>query len=265
MDFGVDLVTVLALVGVATIAGCIDAIAGGGGLLTLPSLLLAGLDPVSALATNKVQGAAGSVSATVHFARKGLIDWRLGRWIMLASGVAAVLGALCVTFLSREALNIAVPIVLILIAGYFIFARRLGDADRRARIPAALFLITVTPPIGFYDGFFGPGTGSFFMVGFISLLGYGVIRATAHTKLANASSNVGALALFTLTGGANWPLGLAMAVGAFCGAQIGSRLAIRAGARLIRPLLVVICCAMALRLLLSPGNPIHRLLVSLGS
>lgn len=261
--FGLEWDVVAALVGVATVAGCIDAIAGGGGLLTLPSLLLAGLDPVAALATNKVQGTAGSVSATVHFARQGLIDWRLGRWIMLASGVAAVFGALSVSLLPKDFLDFAVPVILVAIAAYFALARRLGDADRKARWPAPLVLATVVPLIGYYDGFFGPGTGSFFTAAFISLLGFGVLRATAHTKLANASSNVGAVTLFTLTGGAHWGIGLAMAAGAFVGAQIGSRIAVRAGAKIIRPLLVVICCAMALRLLLQPTNPLHLWLAGL--
>lgn len=257
--FGLEIEWVAALVAVAALAGCIDAIAGGGGLITLPALMIAGLDPATALATNKLQGSAGSVSATVAFARRGLIDWRLGRPIMIASGGAAMIGALCVSLLSKAVLDAAVPVVLIAIALYFALSRRLGDEDRRARMPTPLFLLTLVPAIGFYDGFFGPGTGSFFTVGFISLLGFGAIRATAHTKLANASSNVGALAMFALTGAMNWGLGLAMAVGALLGAQIGSRLAIRGGARLIRPLIVVVCCAMALRLLSDPANPLRHL------
>jgi uncharacterized membrane protein YfcA len=261
--FGLETEIVAALFGVAVLAACIDAIAGGGGLLTVPALLLAGLDPAAALATNKLQGSAGSVSATVHFARRGLVDWRLGRRLMVASGGAAVLGALSVSLLSQSVLDVAVPLILITIAVYFALARRMSDDDRHARLATGLFLVSVVPVIGFYDGFFGPGTGSFFMVGFVSLLGYGVIRATAHTKLANASSNVGALALFSLTGHMNWGLGLTMALGAFMGAQIGSRLAIRAGARLIRPLLVVVCCAMALRLLLQPSNPLHQWMAEL--
>ena len=96
------------------------------------------------------------------------------------------------------------------------------------------------------------------MVGFVTLLGLGVVRATAHTKLANAASNLGSLALFAASGHVVWPIGLAMAVGAFLGAQIGSGLAVRLGARLIRPLLVTIACAMALRLLSNPANPLRQ-------
>ncbi|MFO1169303.1 MAG: TSUP family transporter, partial [Rhodoblastus sp.] len=125
--------------------------------------------------------------------------------------------------------------------------------------------LTIVPLIGFYDGLFGPGAGSFYVIGFIALLGFGIIKATAHTKLANAASNVGGLALYAATGAVVWPIGLAMAVFAFLGAQIGSRLAMRIGARLIKPMLVLISCAMAARLLADPSNPIRMAISSLAS
>ena len=117
---------------------------------------------------------------------------------------------------------------------------------------------TTVPLVGFYDGVLGPGAGSFYMIAFVTLAGYGVLKATAHTKLANAASNLGSLSLFVLKGVVIWPVGLAMALGAFIGAQVGSRLAMRFGPRLIRPLLVVISCAMAVKLLADPANPIRQ-------
>lgn len=260
---GVDIGTVAGLFGVAVVAGCCDAIAGGGGLLTLPALLLAGLDPVSAIATNKLQGAAGSCSATVAFARRGLIRWREALPAALGAGLASVAGALCVSLLPKGFLNALVPVLLLGIAAYFATARRIRNEDATARISPALFAMTLAPAVGFYDGVFGPGAGSFYMIGFVTLLGLGVVRATAHTKLANAASNVCSLGLFAVQGVIVWPVGLAMAVGAFLGAQAGSVLAMRLGARLIRPLLVVIACAMALRLLSDPGNPLRRAVVGL--
>lgn len=257
---GIDIEIIAALVAVAAIAGCVDAIAGGGGLLTVPALLLAGLDPVSALATNKLQGTASSISSTSAFARRGLIHWRTAWPVALASGTAAVFGAMSVTLLPDGLLAATIPILLVVIAIYFATARRMGNDDAHARIPAWAFVAFFIPAIGFYDGIFGPGTGSFFMVGFVSLLGYGVLRATAHTKLANAASNIGALSFFWATGSIVWPIGLAMAAGAFLGAQIGSGLAVRFGARLIRPLIVVIACAMAARLLADADNPLRVVL-----
>lgn len=253
-----DPATFAILCAVALVAGCVDAIAGGGGLLTVPALLMAGLDPVAAIATNKAQGAAGALSSTFAFVRAGRIDWRIGAPVALAATAAGVAGAFSIRLLSRGALEALAPLLLILIAGYFLLAPKLSDADARARMSFAIFALVVVPIVGFYDGVFGPGAGSFYVVGFIALLGFGVVKATAHTKLANAASNVGGLALYAATGAVVWPVGLAMAVFAFLGAQIGARLAMRIGARLIRPLLVVVSCAMAIRLLADPANPLRQ-------
>lgn len=258
MIAGVDAGTLAGLFGVAVVAGCCDAIAGGGGLMTLPALLLAGFDPVSAIATNKLQGSAGSVSASLAFARRGLIRWPEALPAALGAGAASVAGALCVSLLPRGVLDALVPLLLVGIALYFATARCIRNEDAAARTTPGLFALTLAPAVGFYDGVFGPGAGAFYMIGFVTLLGLGVVRATAHTKLANAASNLGSLALFTIQGVVIWPVGLAMALGAFLGAQVGSALAVRLGARLIRPLLVVIACAMAVRLLSDPANPLRR-------
>lgn len=253
----VDPALVAGLFAVATVAGCVDAIAGGGGLITLPALLLAGLDPVSAIATNKLQSSAGSVSATVAFARRGLIRWPAAWPAALAAGLASVAGALCVSLTPRAVLDAGVPVLLVGIALYFALAKRMNSEDATAQVSPSLFALTWAPAVGFYDGVFGPGAGAFYMIGFVTLLGLGVVRATAHTKLSNAASNLGSLALFAASGHVVWIVGLAMAAGAFLGAQIGSMLAVRLGARLIRPLLVTIACAMAIRLLSNPENPLR--------
>lgn len=243
---------------VAALAGALDAIAGGGGLVTLPALLLAGLSPVHALGTNKLQGAVSAISSTSAFARRGLIDWKSALPVALAAAAAGLCGALCASLLSPQLLRAVVPILLIGIALYFGFSRALKSEDVAPRLALIPFACFVAPLVGFYDGIFGPGAGAFYMVAIVTLLGYGVLRATAHTKLANAASNLGSLSLFVLKGVVIWPVGLAMALGAFIGAQVGSRLAMRFGPRLIRPLLVVISCAMAVKLLADPANPIRQ-------
>ncbi|MHC2019175.1 TSUP family transporter [Methylobacterium sp. CM6247] len=258
MIFGVDISLVAGLFAVAVAAGCVDAIAGGGGLITVPALLLSGLDPVSAIATNKLQGSAGAISSTIAFARRGHIHWPAAWKIALSAGLSSIGGALCVSLLPRPVLDAAVPVLLIGIAFYFAFARRMSSEDAAARMRPGLFALTWAPAVGFYDGVFGPGAGAFYMIGFVTLLGLGVVRATAHTKLANAASNLGSLALFAASGHVVWTIGIAMAFGAFIGAQIGSILAIRLGAKLIRPLLVTIACAMAIRLLSNPENPLRQ-------
>lgn len=253
----------LMLFGVAVIAACFDAIAGGGGLITVPSLILAGLDPASAIATNKLLGAAGTCSSTYAFARRGLIEWRAIWPIIPIAAAASIAGALCVSLIPSNVLAATIPVMLVAIAIYFGTARRMTNEDATQRLPLWGFLAFFVPLVGFYDGLFGPGAGSFYMIGFVALMGQGVLRATAHTKLANCSSNLGGLALFSVSGLIVWPVGLVMAAGSLIGAQLGSVLAVKFGAKIIRPLLVIIACAMAVRLLSDPQNPLRQFVAGL--
>ena len=194
MELGIEAVAVLAAV--AVVAGMLDAIAGGGGLITVPALLLAGLDPVVAVATNKLQGVFGTASATFAFARAGKIDLPSAWPMAVLAAIGAMAGAVAVRILPGAWLAGLVPLLLIGMALYFGLSPRMTDADARRRMAPALFAATVVPLVGFYDGFFGPGAGSFYMMGFVTLLGLGVVRATGQTKLLNLASNGGSLALF---------------------------------------------------------------------
>ncbi len=254
---GLEIEIVALLCGAALAAGFVDAIAGGGGLITVPALLLAGLDPVTAVATNKAQGVFGSGSATFAFARARMIDWRSAGPMAAIAAIGSVLGALAVAILPVDALRIAMPVLLVAMALYFALSRRVTDADAKARMTPLVFALTVVAAVGFYDGLFGPGAGSFYTLGFVTLLGYGAVKATAHTKLVNFASNAGSLALFAAAGQVLWPVGLLMGVCALAGAQVGARLAVRHGARLIRPLIVLVCAGVALRLLLDPAHPVR--------
>ena len=139
----------------------LDAIAGGGGLITVPALLLAGLDPVVAVATNKLQGVFGTASATFAFARAGKIDWSSAWPMAVLAAIGAMAGAVAVRVLPGAWLAGLVPLLLIGMALYFGLSPRMTDADARRRMAPALFAATVVPLVGFYDGFFGPGAGSF--------------------------------------------------------------------------------------------------------
>ena len=243
-------IEILALLTIAAfLAGFVDAIAGGGGLITVPALLLAGVPPVTALGTNKLQGLFGSGSATLAYAARGHVD--LGK--QLPSAVLAFAGALAgaglATILPGDILRQLLPFLLIAIALYFGFKKGLGDSDRAERLGPFWFMVGIVPAIGFYDGLFGPGTGSFFMLAFVALAGYGLLKATAHTKLLNFASNLGGLAGFVLAGAVLWKIGLLMGIAQFLGARLGATLAMKNGARIVRPLLVVTCVALAIRLL----------------
>jgi uncharacterized membrane protein YfcA len=256
----IELSLILIMAGVALLAGFFDAIAGGGGLITLPALLLAGVDPLVAIATNKFQAASATVSATAAFARKGMIEWRSGLPMAVMAFIGGGLGALSVNLIPRATLEALVPILLIGVAVYFALSPKLNNDERRARLPVVVFCLTLAPLIGFYDGVFGPGVGSFFMVAFVLVMGQGILRAMCNSKLLNASCNLGALLVFAMMGNILLPLALAMAAGAFIGAQLGARCAVRFGSQLIKPLLIGVCCLMAGKLLLSPGSPWHGLL-----
>ena len=248
VEVGLDILLLLALAGF--VAGFIDSIAGGGGLITVPALLLAGLSPVEALGTNKLQSVFGSGSATYAYASAGLVDVRRQLRPAALSCLGSIAGALLATVLPGEWLRMALPPMLVVIALYFALKPNVGDVDRAQRISPFLFGLTVVPLIGFYDGLFGPGTGSFFMLAFVTLAGYGILKATAHTKLLNFSSNLGSLALFAAVGVVSWKIGLAMGAAQFLGARLGAKLAMKTGARLIKPLLVATCVVLAIRLLM---------------
>jgi uncharacterized protein len=254
MEF--EITTLLLLAAVGLIAGFVDAIAGGGGLLCLPALLLAGLDPVSALATNKLQGTFGTGSATIAYARKGHINWRENAPAIATTFLGAALGVAAISYAPTKFLSAALPILLITMAVYFALSPKLSNEPSTPRMAQSKFTYGLAPAIGFYDGIFGPGTGSFFMLTFVSLLGQGILKASANTKLLNFTSNIAALLVFAFSGKIVIVIGLAMGVAQFIGAQLGSTLAMKKGANLIRPLLVIVCITMAVKLLLAPDNPI---------
>lgn len=244
----------------AFIAGFIDSIAGGGGLITVPVLLLSGFTPAEALGTNKLQSLFGSGSATIAYALKGHVDLRAqlpSAALAFAGGVA---GALLAALVPGDVLRALLPVLLIVIALYFLLKPNLDDIDRQRRLSPLLFGATIVPAIGFYDGLFGPGTGSFFMMAFVTLAGYGVLKATAHTKLLNFASNVGGFAAFALVGAMVWKVGLLMGAAQFVGARLGASMAMRGGARLIKPMLVLACIALAIRLLWDETNPLRAML-----
>ncbi|WP_224701293.1 TSUP family transporter [Devosia aquimaris] len=246
-----DPLVLLALAGVGMLAGFVDAIAGGGGMIALPALLSAGLSPVAALATNKLQGSIGTAMAALTFWRRGLVSIRALLPAMLLTFAGSLSGALVVKQLDVSLLDIAVPAALIGIALYFLFAPNLSDVDRTARLSFPVFVPVMGFCLGFYDGVFGPGTGSFFAIGFVTLFGLGLTRASGNTKVLNLVSNLAALSIFILAGDVVWPAGLAMAAGQVAGGYLGARTGIRFGAKVIRPLVVVVSIALALRILLT--------------
>ena len=248
MELSFDIVALLFIV--ACFAGFIDAAAGGGGLITIPALLFTGIPPVQALGTNKFQACFGSFSASLHFIRQGLVSPR--RMLLMISTVAitAALGAYTVQLLDPQLLLNFLPAVFIAIAIYSLVTKQLGGKSTKPRINHAQFAITAAPCVGFYDGFAGPGTGTFFALAFVKLLGMDFVTATAHAKILNFTSNLSSLIVFAWSGQILVAAGLCMAAGQFLGAKLGARAVIHKGAGFIRLLTVVMSVAISLSLLL---------------
>ena len=255
--------TLVILMAVAFVAGFVDAIAGGGGLIAIPALLLAGLSPLATLGTGKLQALFGAGMAALTYARGGYFRWR-DVWVLSASALlGSIVGALLAASLPTDFLRAILPIMLIVIAAYFALKPSLDDLDRERRLSVAAFGATAAPIIGFYDGVFGPGAGSLYMIAFVAFAGMGVLRATAHTKLLNFASNVGGFVVFATFGVVNWRIGLAMGAMQVLGAWLGARMAMRIGSRLIKPLIVVVCVALAIRILADETNPVREFLSTL--
>lgn len=237
----------------ALVAGTIDAMAGGGGLLNIPGLMATGLDAVPAMATNKFQGVFGTAAAAYRF-------WREGKLVLkqcLAGAALAffgsVLGAYAVTQVAPDNLKLFIPFLLMAIAFWVLLSPRLGDVDARPRLSLRAYTVLFTPLIGFYDGFLGPGAGSFFALSMVFFLGLKLDIATARAKFFNFMSNLGPLLFFLFAGKIVWPFALVMTAGNIIGGNLGARLVITYGTSLIRPLLVLTSLAMSIKLLHQQG------------
>lgn len=228
-----------AMTAAAVVAGFIDAIAGGGGLVTVPALLAAGIPPVSAIATNKLQSTFGVAISCWRYAKTGLIDFRGYAGTVALIFVAAFTGSIALQMVSNAVLGRVMPVMILAVVAYVLLSPRMTDADSHERLGRAAYA-PVGGLIGFYDGFFGPGAGSFYSTSLVALRGMGLTRASANTKLFNFTSNFASLLLFGMGDKVLVLLGIVMAAGAMTGAWIGAHVAIRFGARVIRPLLVAI-------------------------
>lgn len=244
-----ELTTLIALGITAIVAGFIDSMAGGGGLITIPALMAAGVPPTMALATNKLQACFGSFSSASYFWRQGMVSIRTLLPAIVLTFMGSVAGTLCVQLIDPSHLAVMLPFLLVGFALYFLFSPRVSDEDSHRRLSPSLFALFVGTGVGFYDGFFGPGTGSFFAIAFVALAGHGIAKATAHAKVLNFTANVASLIFFLIGGKVLITAGLSMAVGQIIGARLGSRMVVKQGVKLIKPLLVTMSLLMCTRLL----------------
>ena len=242
MDFAVE--TLLFLFFAAAVAGFMDTLAGGGGLITIPALVVSGVPPLAALGTNKLQSSFGSGTASFLLFKNKRIHWLELRSMMLAAFIGSAVGTVIVQFIDTKVLGFMIPLVLVIIAVYFVTAPYLKLESTQARMSASTYQKTVLPAIGVYDGMFGPGTGSFLAVAGVSLRGLELIKATATAKPLNFATNIASLIAFIFAGQIMWLAGLAMIVGQFIGAWMGSHYLFKVNPRILRILIVMICLVM---------------------
>lgn len=244
-SFSVEILSLLFLV--AVIAGCLDTLAGGGGLISLPALILAGVPPLAALGTNKLQGSMGTATATFLMIKKGRITWSEIKPLTLSAFIGSALGTLALQWINTSTLSLVIPLVLLFIAFYFLISPAPKNTGSIAKLSDKQYTTSVVPAIGFYDGMFGPGTGSFFALAGVLCRGHDLINSTARAKPLNFATNFASLIVFIAAGHVVWIAGLLMMLGQVIGAWLGSHFLYKINPAYLRWIVVLMCTGMLVR------------------
>jgi uncharacterized protein len=239
------------LLAASFLAGLVDAVAGGGGLVQLPALfiLCPELPVATALGTNKVASICGTATAVRSYALHVRVPWRVVGWCAPTAAVASYVGAEVVRYVDPAVLKPFILVLIVLVAVYTFRRKDLGETPMLKLDPSRALLLSMLTGLllGFYDGFFGPGTGSFLIFVFVTLFGFRFLEASASAKIVNLSTNIAACASFLLAGHVRLTLGLPMALCNVAGSLVGTRLAVRNGTRFIRALFLVVLGAIIIR------------------
>ena len=238
---------ILFLFSVALVAGFIDTLAGGGGLITIPSLLLCGIPPLQALGTNKFQSVMGTATATYMLHKAKAINWQQMKLPLLYAFAGSVLGTLAVQFIDKRALSFVIPVVLIIIATYFLLSPLFPAENSKITLPEKTYNKSIISLIGTYDGMFGPGTGSFFALAGVALRGKKLIDATIVAKPLNCATNCASLIVFLFSGHIVWIIGVSMMLGQFIGARLGACMLFKINKNVLRYLIVFMCIGMLIK------------------
>ncbi|MFD2614296.1 sulfite exporter TauE/SafE family protein [Paenibacillus gansuensis] len=235
----------LFLMAAGFLAAFIDSVVGGGGLVSLPALMLAGLPPTVALGTNKLASSMSSLTSSLSFFYSGKINVKLVRWLFPLSLIGSAAGSYLVTLLPSEFLRPLVVGLLIVITVYTLFRKKKADEAKEVYITKRVLILTAAfaLALGFYDGFFGPGTGAFLIFGFV-LAGFDFVKAAGNAKVLNFGSNVASFATFAFLGHINYAYGIPMGFAMIVGALAGSQLAIRKGSAYVKPLFLTVTVLM---------------------
>lgn len=233
------------------LAGFVDSIAGGGGLISLPAYLLAGLPIHNAIATNKLSSTTGTLVSTLRLVRNHFADLKLALPCMVASFCGSILGAR-IALLTSDAILKIVLLILLPIVAFYVLKKKDLEPDlttQPSHRMQLIILIVSSLLIGIYDGFYGPGTGTFLLLVYTALAKIDVRTASGNMKLVNLSSNVSALVTFLFAGKVIWTLGLAASVFSIAGHYIGSGMVMKNGTRIVRPIILVVLSLLFLKII----------------
>ncbi|WP_042460100.1 TSUP family transporter [Neobacillus dielmonensis] len=241
MFFDLDPSLLIILLVFGFLAAFIDSVVGGGGLIALPALLFTGLPPAAAVATNKLAGTVGSLTSTVMFYRSGKIDFKSIYKLFPLTFIGSMIGAWTVHLMNPELLKPLMLVMLAVVAIYTIFKKDLGTIATKRELSFRRYLIFVVLifAIGFYDGFIGPGTGSFLIFAFL-MIGSDFLKAAGNAKFLNFGSNIAAMLMFIVLGQVNYAYGIPMGIAQLAGAICGSRFAIKRGSSYVRALFILV-------------------------
>ena len=249
MEF--ETLTYVILFATGFFAGFVDSIAGGGGIIALPVLLSVGAPPHLALGTNKMQSSFGSFTASVNYIRKGLVDFKETLRGILFTAIGALSGTIIIQLISPDLLAHIIPFLLVAIFLYTLLNPKVGASDKSHRLRPEVYYVIFGILLGFYDGFFGPGTGSFWTMSLVFFLGFNLKKATGYTKVFNFTSNVFSLGAFVIGGNVLFFVGLIMGIGQVIGATLGSHLVVAKGVSFVRTIFLIAVGATILKLIYS--------------
>lgn len=251
MDPTVSIVTFLIALPACFLGGLLNAISGGGGFITVPALLLAGLPAHYALSTDKIQSFFGMATASFRFIKNGLIYWK----VILPAIPAALVGSACgtslVVLVDAELLSWLIMIILPIVAYITLskhFKRVAVENDDSITVKQRVLCVVAAFVIGAYDGFYGPGSGTFLTIAFTFATSMGIIRANAHSKLLNLTTNIGAIVVFVLNGKVLLVLAIACGIANMIGAWFGAGLVMKKGINIAKPCILIALCLLAVKL-----------------
>ncbi len=238
---------ILALTGI--MAGFVDSIAEGGGIITLPVLLSLGFPPHMALGTNKFQASFGSVTSTIRYYKKGLFTLKETWPGIIFTLAGAIIGTVLIQRINADFLAKAIPVLLLAIFIYTLLSPKMGSVDKQVKMSPYIFLPIAGIILGFYDGFFGPGTGAFWTISLVALYGINLKKATGTTKAMNCTSNIVSLTVFLIGGKVFFLAGIIMGAGQIFGAWFGSHMVIKHNTKFIRIFFLIVVAATIARMI----------------